>query len=113
MIDHQEQTLFPTDAVAAPASVPTPVAAEMPPVSEPAQPAIVAAETEHGEGSNGVADERWQARAGREGARRVHQLIQAGRLYEQEHGLKRGRQRLRQLIELGKLYEQEHGLRPA
>jgi hypothetical protein len=52
------------------------------------------------------------ARAGRKGARRVHQLIQEGRLYEQEHGLKRGRQRLRQLIELGKLYEQEHGLRP-
>lgn len=51
------------------------------------------------------------AEAGRKGARRVHQLIQAGRQYEQEHGLKRGRQRLRQLIELGKLYEQEHGLR--
>src|SRR5262249_35147744 len=30
-----------------------------------------------------------------------------------EHGLKRGRQRIRQLIELGKLYEREHGLRPA
>lgn len=57
--------------------------------------------------------ERWQAEAGRKGARRVHQLIREGRLYEQEHGLKRGRQRLRQLIELGKLYEQEHGLRPA
>lgn len=49
--------------------------------------------------------------AGRKGAQRVHQLIQEGKLYEQEHGLKRGRQRLRQLIELGKLYEQEHGLR--
>jgi hypothetical protein len=47
------------------------------------------------------------------GARRIHQLIQEGKLYEQEHGLKRGRQRLRQLIELGKVYEQEHGLRPA
>ncbi len=57
--------------------------------------------------------ERWQAEAGRKGARRVHQLIREGRLYEQEHGLKSGRQRLRQLIELGKLYEQEHGLRPA
>jgi hypothetical protein len=57
--------------------------------------------------------ERWQAAAGRKGARRVHQLIREGRLYEQEHGLKSGRQRLRQLIELGKLYEQEHGLRPA
>ena len=64
--------------------------------------------------ADGVAGpERWQAAAGRKGARRVHQLIREGRLYEQEHGLKRGRQRLRQLIELGKLYEQEHGLRPA
>jgi hypothetical protein len=52
----------------------------------------------------------WHAEAGRKGARRVHQLIQRGLLYEQEHGLKRGRQRLRQLIELGKLYEQDHGL---
>ena len=26
--------------------------------------------------------------------------------------MKSGRQRLRQLVELGKLYEQEHGLRP-
>jgi hypothetical protein len=55
----------------------------------------------------------WQSEAGRKGARRVHQLIREGRLYEQEHGLKSGRQRLRQLIELGKLFEQEHGLRPA
>jgi hypothetical protein len=52
------------------------------------------------------------AEAGRKGANRIHQLIRLGRLYEQEHGLKRGRQRLRQLIEQGKLYEQEHGLRP-
>src|SRR5690348_2723919 len=51
--------------------------------------------------------EGWHAQAGRKGARRVHQLIEHGRLYEQEHGLKRGRQRLRQLIQLGKLYEQE------
>ena len=48
--------------------------------------------------------------AGRKGAERIHQLIERGRLYEQEHDLKRGRQRLRQLIEEGKLYEQEHGL---
>ncbi len=54
-------------------------------------------------------DER-HAAAGRKGAERIHQLIERGRLYEQEHGLKRGRQRLRQLIEEGKLYEQEHGL---
>jgi hypothetical protein len=58
---------------------------------------------------NGV----WRAEAGRKGAKRVHQLIQAGKLYEQEHGLKSGRQRLRQLIELGKLYEAEHGNTPA
>src|SRR3954452_7460637 len=57
---------------------------------------------------NGV----WRAEAGRKGAKRVHQLIQAGKLYEQEHGLKSGRQRLRQLIELGKLYEAERGTPP-
>jgi hypothetical protein len=51
------------------------------------------------------------AEAGRKGARRIHELIQQGRLYEREHGLKPGRQRLRQLIQEGKLYEQEHGLR--
>src|SRR5262245_23626000 len=50
--------------------------------------------------------------AGRKGAQRFHQLGEYGKLYEQEHGLKRGRQRLRQLIEEGKLYEQEHGLSP-
>jgi hypothetical protein len=77
----------------------------------PLSPVLVEPEPEPT--ANGVAPERWQARAGREGARRVHQLIEEGRLYEKEHGLKRGRQRLRQLIELGKLYEQEHGLRPA
>jgi hypothetical protein len=61
----------------------------------------------------GDADEpTWHAEAGRKGAQRIHQLIQEGRLYEKEHGLKRGRQRLRQLIELGKLYERDHGLRP-
>jgi hypothetical protein len=56
---------------------------------------------------------RWHAEAGRKGAHRVHQLVQEGRLYEKEHGLKSGRQRRRQLIELGKLYEEEHGMRPA
>ena len=54
----------------------------------------------------------WRAEAGRKGALRIHQLIEQGKLYEQEHGLKSGRQRLRQLIEEGKLYEQEHGLTP-
>jgi hypothetical protein len=53
------------------------------------------------------------ADAGRKGAARIHLLIRQGKLFEQEHGLKRGRQRLRQLIEEGKQYEQEHGLRPA
>jgi hypothetical protein len=60
---------------------------------------------------NGTRSSR-HVEAGRKGARRVHQLIEQGRLYEQEHGLKRGRQRLRQLIQEGKLYEQEHGLGP-
>jgi hypothetical protein len=46
---------------------------------------------ERPEGVNGAAARRWHAEAGRKGARRVHQLIQEGRLYEQEHGLKRGR----------------------
>jgi hypothetical protein len=66
------------------------------------------------EAANGTAAETRgrHAEAGRKGALRRHQLIQEGRLYEQEHGLKSGRQRIRQLIELGKLYEQEHGLRP-
>ena len=52
------------------------------------------------------------AEAGRKGGQRFHELIQRGRQYEQEHGLKRGRQRQRQLIEEGKRYEEEHGLRP-
>jgi len=38
---------------------------------------------------------------------------EAGKRYEEEHGLKSGRQRLRQLIELGKRYEEEHHLQPA
>jgi hypothetical protein len=57
------------------------------------------------DGTHGV----WRAEAGRKGAKRIHQLIEAGKRYEQEHGLKEGRQRLRQLIELGKIYEAEHG----
>lgn len=65
---------------------------------------------------NGVPGEEvngaWRTEAGRKGAKRVHQLIEAGKRYEEEHGLKSGRQRLRQLIEQGKLYEQEHGIRP-
>lgn len=90
------------DHVSQPPAVPVAVEAEMPGMNGVAV-----------EASNGVAEPGRHARAGSKGARRIHQLIQEGRLYEQEHGLKRGRQRLRQLIELGKLYEQEHGLRPA
>ena len=57
----------------------------------------------------------WRTEAGRKGAKRIHELIEAGRQYEQQHGLKSGRQRLRQLIELGKRYEEERGAgaRPA
>src|SRR5438132_675640 len=40
------------------------------------------------ENANGTANRHVEA--GRKGARRVHQLIQEGKLYEQEHGLKRG-----------------------
>jgi hypothetical protein len=54
----------------------------------------------------------WRVEAGRKGAQRIHQLIENGKRYELEHGLKSGRQRLRQLIEEGKLYEKEHGLNP-
>lgn len=54
----------------------------------------------------------WHAEAGRKGARRLQELIEEGKRYEQQHGLKRGRQRIRQLVELGKRYEQENGLRP-
>src|SRR4051812_29191611 len=61
-----------------------------------------------GADASGAEPRRWHAEAGRKGAARAQQLIQEGKLYEQEHGLKRGRQRLRQLIELGKLYEEEH-----
>ena len=98
MLEQQENLVAPTVEVGQPVAV-----------SE----SVATVEGEPTVSTNGHTDERWQARAGRQGARRVHQLIQEGRLYEQEHGLKRGRQRLRQLLELGKLYEQEHGLRPA
>jgi hypothetical protein len=78
------------------------------PAAEAAVPATtaepVATESGHNEPANRHAE------AGRKGARRVHELMQLGLLYEKEHGLKRGRQRLRQLIQEGRLYEQEHGL---
>ena len=92
----------------------SPVAVEATASPAEAEPAVAAEATEP-EAADGVSEEsrRWHAEAGRKGARRIHELIEAGKLYEREHGLKRGRQRLRQLIELGKLYEQEHGLQPA
>jgi hypothetical protein len=74
----------------------------------PPQTAAAEAAVNGHDGAEGTP--RWHVEAGRKGAHRVHQLIQLGKRYEQEHGLKRGRQRLRQLIELGRLYEQEHGL---
>src|SRR5437016_5868172 len=97
MFDYNETAPVPTDEVVAQGRV---AAEPQPAAPESATPA--AAAESHG----------WHADAGRKGARRIHQLIQEGKLYEQEHGLKSGRQRLRQLIELGKLYEREHGLEP-
>lgn len=109
MIDFQELPLRQSEETA----LSEPTSATVQPVALPAETTdVLPVEAGHSQNINGVAEEPWHARAGREGARRVHQLIQEGRLYEQEHGLKRGRQRIRQLIELGKLYEQEHGLRP-
>jgi hypothetical protein len=110
----QHEGLLRPDEVASPPAAAAPVETPTDNVNGTPAPPVepeVAAEAAHANGTAGP--EGWHAQAGRKGARRVHQLIQAGRLYEQEHGLKRGRQRLRQLIELGKLYEQEHGLRPA
>src|SRR5262245_65873747 len=68
---------------------------------------------DHPVGINGTGERTWRNAAGRKGARRIHELIEAGKRYEEEHGLKSGRQRLRQLIELGKLYEEEHQIQPA
>lgn len=103
MTEQQEPVTLTTAEVATPSDVAPPPAAE----AAPGAPAVAVTEGPE------AAPEGWQVRAGRKGARRVHQLIQQGKLYEQEHGLKRGRQRLRQLIELGKRYEQEHGFQPA
>src|SRR5690242_12494629 len=99
MLDTQEQTVITNEN-----SLPQEAEQQVPEV----QPEVVHPENQTGNGDG--EKHPWHAEAGRKGARRVHQLITEGRLYEQEHGLKRGRQRLRQLIELGKLYEQEHGL---
>ena len=127
MNEHLESTFAPPAEVALPDSTTPPAAGHLPnvvPAVEPVQVEEVPSPTAEAEavpqpgplpeGANSTTEEEghWHARAGRKGARRVHQLIQQGRLYEQEHGLKSGRQRLRQLLELGKAYEREHGLRP-
>jgi hypothetical protein len=114
MTDQQERIVVPTNEAAlqetvragvnSPEAAPSPEAAAAPAASPPAEEVL---------SPENVESRHWHAEAGRKGARRVHQLIQEGKLYEQEHGLKSGRQRLRQLVELGKLYEQEHGLRPS
>jgi hypothetical protein len=103
MTDMYDPTVPPVDD-RTPATEPAPVT-EVPVDFVPETPVDVDGHDE----VNGV----WRAEAGRKGAKRVSQLIQAGKLYEQEHGLKSGRQRLRQLIELGKLYEAEHGNTPS
>jgi len=86
-------------------------------VAETDSPSLSAAPTETPEAfiqqaepsAPDVQPDGWRTEAGRKGAKRIHQLIEAGRQYEHEHGLKSGRQRLRQLIELGKLREAERG----
>ena len=109
-MDTQERDFVPADEKtqdSSPAEVGVPADASAPVAAPPAD-----AQPAEANGDGDAHERRWHAEAGRKGAHRVHQLIEAGKLYEQEHGLKRGRQRIRQLIELGKRYEQEHGLRP-
>jgi hypothetical protein len=109
MTETNDRTLYPVDEAAGVGPEATPQVNETPvPVADEA----VAAEHPPVEANGTHAEPTWRNEAGRKGAKRVHQLIQAGKLYEQEHGLKSGRQRLRQLIELGKRYEEEHGDRP-
>jgi hypothetical protein len=116
MSDCQDRALLLPDEVAPPGALAARPddtgAAEERPVAAP--PTVSGAGPAEGAGAPTPDGDvrRRRAEAGRKGARRIHQLIQEGRLYEKEHGLKRGRQRLRQLIELGKRYEEEHGLRP-
>jgi len=97
------------ETVAEPVAPPADTPAEQPTPGPEGTETVPAADMVNGAGA---ATSRWHAEAGRKGARRLQELIQEGKLYEQEHGLKRGRQRRRQLLEMGKLYEQEHGLRP-
>jgi hypothetical protein len=104
MNDTFEQTVHPEGE----RNLQTDVTTQVPDV--PAEPVET---DDHPVGVNGSSKPTWRHAAGRKGARRIHELIEAGKRYEEEHGLKSGRQRLRQLIELGKLYEEEHQLRPA
>jgi hypothetical protein len=111
MAEQQEQLHPLTGEVALP-TAPDVTPAVTPDVGAPAEVAAPEVEVKAVTPDDPAAED-WHVQAGRKGARRVHQLVQLGKRYEAEHGLKRGRQRLRQLIELGKRYEQEHGLRPA
>src|SRR4051794_10017351 len=88
MFEHEEPISAPVDSAAL-HDQPT---ATPPEPAAPQEPAATAAQND---------GEHWHAEAGRKGALRVQQLIEEGKLYEKEHGLKRGRQRIRQLIELG------------
>jgi truncated hemoglobin YjbI len=104
MSDMNDRSLFAADEADGVRPEAAPTVDETPAVPTAEHPPV---------GVNGIHGEpTWRNEAGRKGAKRVHQLIEAGRLYEREHGLKSGRQRLRQLIELGKRYEEEHGVRP-
>jgi hypothetical protein len=114
MFAHEERPKSPlsavelSDTLSAPLSPPTGSASSEPASATAAEAGAPAAEAASTDGRH----DDWHAEAGRKGARRRQQLIEQGRLYEQEHGLKRGRQRIRQLIEMGKRYEYEHGHRP-
>ena len=104
MLDHTEQNLATAQPELSQEQPVTDGFFETPAAAEPAP--------EHnGTPTNGEAANP-RIEAGRKGAKRFHELVNLGRLYEQEHGLTRGRQRLRQLVEEGRLYEQEHGLVP-
>lgn len=115
MFDHEEAPTAPVSEVVLHDTAVVPDSPEvlvpLPDASVNA-PAPTEPSTEKPLDGTAAASDDWHADAGRKGALRVQQLIEQGKLYEKEHGLKRGRQRIRQLIELGKLYEKEHGLRP-
>jgi hypothetical protein len=120
MFEHEDKQLAdvnPTQPETNVGQAPAGEAREVQPV-EPVAPEGAASSVPEANGTakagegNGTPAETggWRVEAGRKGAQRIHQLIEHGKMYEQEHGLKSGRQRLRQLIEEGKLYEREHGL---